>query len=142
MTAMIKILLTIALLAVPALSQSFKELGYIQKPGEDVGIVYSVDSGSIQRTKDSVRFVGRVQAYYGEFKTKTLITTHKVESVFTANCTTFIWSEPIRKGVWGEKVIDDKNLVTDRQAIKEDPIFSALTYACGFQSPPLPKLST
>jgi hypothetical protein len=36
MTAMIKILLTIALLAVPALSQSFKELGYIQKPGEDV----------------------------------------------------------------------------------------------------------
>jgi hypothetical protein len=139
---MIKLLLTIALLAVPTLAQSFKDLGYIQQPGSDVGIVYSVDTDSIQKTKDSVRFIGRVQAYYGEYKTKTLITTHRVESVFTANCKTFIWSEPVRKGTWGEKTIDDKDLVTNRQAIKEDPIFSAISHVCGSQAPPLKRLST
>jgi hypothetical protein len=139
---MIKILLIIALLAVPALSQGFKDLGYIQKPGEDVGIVYSVDVDSIQKTKDSVRFVGRVQAYYGEYKTKTLITTHRIESVFTANCTTFIWSEPVRKGNWGEKVVEEKNVVVDRLAIKEDPIYGAIVFACGSQSPPLKRMST
>jgi hypothetical protein len=139
---MIKILLIIAALAITTLAQSFRDLGYIQKPGEDVGIVYSVDVDSIQKTKDSVRFVGRVQAYYGEYKTKTLITTHKIESVFTANCTTFIWSEPIRKGTWGEKVVDEKDVVTNRQAIKEDPIFSAISHVCGSQAPPLKRLST
>ena len=127
-------LLVIAFSALTAFSQTnLKVLGTVVKPDANVGLIYLIDIDSIHRKDDVVKFKGIISAF--EVATDTPVEGFLVESLFSANCKTYIWSELTKKGKWGEKIIDEKDSTKDRQAIKADPIYEAIKVVCSDKPP-------